>query len=70
MSTRVSSANLEEAVKKLSAEWQETRGYWMDAKSREFERDYLDDLPNLVSQARTAIEELDVFLRKVRSACE
>jgi len=36
------SANLEEAVKKLSAEWQQTRAYWMDAKSREFERDYLD----------------------------
>ncbi len=70
MSTRVSSANLEEAVKKLSTEWQETRGYWMDVKSLEFERDYLEDLPNLVSQARTAIEELDVFLRKVRSACE
>ncbi len=70
MSTRVSSTNLEEAVKKLSAEWQETRGYWMDAKSREFEHDYLAELPNLVSQARTAVEELDAFLRKVRSACE
>ena len=70
MSTRVSSANLEEAVKKLSAEWQQTRASWMDAKSREFERDYLDDLPNLVAQARTAVEEIDVLLRKVRSACE
>lgn len=70
MSTRVSSANLEEAVKKLSAEWQQTRGYWMDAKSLEFERDYLGDLPNLVAQARTAVEEIDVLLRKVRSACE
>lgn len=70
MSTRVSSANLEDAVKKLSAEWQETRGYWMDAKSLEFERDYLAELPNLVSQARTTVEELDIFLRKVRSACE
>lgn len=70
MSTRVSSTNFEEAVKKLSAEWQETRGYWMDSKSLEFERDYLAEIPNLVSQARTAAEELDVFLRKVRSACE
>jgi hypothetical protein len=70
MSTRVSSSNLEEAVKKLSAEWQQTRDRWMDAKSREFERDYLEDLPNLVAQARTAVEELDAFLRKVRNACE
>ena len=70
MSTRVSSANLEEAVKKLSMEWERTRDYWMDAKSREFQRDYLEDLPNLVAQARTAVEEIDVLLRKVRSACE
>jgi hypothetical protein len=70
MSTRVSSANLEDAVKKLTAEWQQTREDWADAKSREFERDYLEDLPNLVSQTRTAVEELDVFLRKVRNACE
>ena len=54
MSTRVNSANLDEATKKLFAEWQETRGYWMDAKSLEFERDYLADLPNLVAQARSA----------------
>ena len=70
MSTRVSSANLEEAVKRLSAEWQRTRDYWMDAKSREFEREYLEELPSMVMQARTAIEEIDVLLRKVRSACE
>lgn len=70
MSTRVSSANLEEAVRKLSVEWQQTRAYWMDAKSREFERDYLEELPNLVAQAKTSVDEIDVLLRKVRSACE
>lgn len=70
MSTRVSSANLEEAVKKLSADWDQTRGYWTDAKSREFARDYLEELPNLVAQARTAVEEIDALLRKVRGACE
>jgi hypothetical protein len=70
MSTRVSSANLDEAMKKLSAEWQTVRNYWTDAKSQEFEHDYLQDLPNLVTQARGAVDEIDVLLRKVRSACE
>lgn len=70
MSTRVSSAILDEAVKKLSAEWQTARSYWTDAKSREFERDYLEELPAIVAQARTAVEEIDVLLRKVRAACE
>ena len=70
MSTRVSSANLEEAVKRLSAEWQQTRSSWTDAKAREFEHDYLEGLPGLVAQARTAVDEIDTFLRKVRIACE
>lgn len=70
MSTRVSSANLDEAVKKLSAEWQQARNYWMDAKALEFERDYLEELPAVVAQARSAVDDIDAFLRKVRAACE
>jgi hypothetical protein len=70
MSSRVSSANLEECTKKLMAEWSGTRTYWADAKSREFERDYLEQLPNMVAQTRNAVEELDLLLRKVRHECE
>jgi hypothetical protein len=70
MSTRVSSASLEEAMKKLSADWQQARDYWMDAKSHQFEKEYLEELPGLAVQARTAIDEIDVLLRKVRIACE
>ncbi|MBP7951511.1 MAG: hypothetical protein KA004_17860 [Verrucomicrobiales bacterium] len=70
MSSRVSAGNLEQAVRDLHVEWQNTKASWTDAKSLEFERDYLDKLPQLVHQARGIIEEIDALLRKMRTDCE
>ena len=70
MSIRVSASNLVQAVKELSVEWQETKSYWRDVKSREFEQKFLDDLPHHLARATTVIEELDALLRKVKSDCE
>ena len=70
MSAKVSASNLVQAVKDLSIEWQQTRTYWHDIKSQEFERDYLDLIPEYVRRARTAMEEIDALLRKVRHDCE
>ena len=70
MSTRVSASNLANAVRDLSVAWQQTRTYWRDHKSREFEEKYLEALPNHVSQAKNAMDEIDAFLRKVKNDCE
>lgn len=70
MSSRVSASNLDEAVRDLQVEWQNTKAHWSDAKALEFERDYLEKLPALMHQARGIIEEIDALLRKVRSDCE
>lgn len=70
MSTRVSSANLDEALKKFMAEWDTVRASWTDSRARDFAQEYLDDLPNLVAQTRTAVDEIDALLRKVRASCE
>jgi hypothetical protein len=70
MSTRVSAANLIQAMKDLSVEWQQAKEHWRDAKSHEFERHYLEPLPREIARATTAIEEIDALLRKVRSDCE
>ena len=68
--TRASAANLVQAVKELSFDWEQTRAYWNDAKSQQFARDYLDQVPEYVMRTRIAMEEIDVLLRKVRSDCE
>ncbi len=70
MSTRTSAAILAQAVKELSLEWQQARGSWNDVKSRQFEREYLEALPQHVARSIAVIEELDGLLGKVRKDCE
>jgi hypothetical protein len=61
---------LAQAVKDLSAEWQQTKAHWRDVKADEFEKKYLEPLPQHVARAATAIEEITALLRKVRHDCE
>ncbi len=70
MNPRGSAASLGEAVKELSIEWQQTKSYWRDVKSMEFEKNYLDALPSYVARATTFMEEIDTLLRKVKTDCE
>jgi len=70
MNTRVSAANLMAAAKELSMQWQETKEYWRDAKTREFEERFLDPLPGYISRATRAMEEVDAILKRVRHDCE
>ena len=70
MNLRGSSSNLTQAVKDLALRWDETQKYWRDVKSQEFEKDFLQDLPNLAARAASVIEEVDGVLRKVKADCE
>ena len=70
MNTRSSASNLAQAMKDLSLAWQQTREQWRDAKAIEFDDKYLVVLPQHVSRASAAIEEIDGLLRKVRNDCE
>lgn len=70
MNTRAAAANLGQATKDLSIAWQQTRTYWRDVKSIEFESKFLDPLPGYIARASTALEELDALLRKVKADCE
>ena len=70
MNIRGSAANLGLAVKDVAMEWDYTRTYWRDVKSQEFEQKYLNQIPDHVSRAKAAMEELDALIKKVRSDCE
>lgn len=70
MNTNGVENNLTQALKNLSAEWQQARGSWRDAKSQEFEKNYLEPLPHHIARATSAITELNELLRKVRHDCE
>jgi hypothetical protein len=70
MSTRVSSASLDDAVKHLTISWQRTKQDWTDVKSLQFEQQFLEKLPALAHQARNFIDEIDSVLKKARRDCE
>jgi hypothetical protein len=70
MNVRGSAGNLGLAAKDLAIEWEHTQTYWRDVKSAEFEKNFLSQIPDHVSRARAAMEELDNLIKKVRSDCE
>jgi len=54
----------------LSLRWEETKNYWRDAKSEEFERRFMVELGANVNRTITNLEKLEELLKKVRSDCE
>jgi hypothetical protein len=50
--------------------WGETKNYWRDAKSEEFERRFLAELDASVNRTLLIVEKLDELLKKVRNDCE
>ncbi|MSU58047.1 MAG: hypothetical protein EXS35_07695 [Pedosphaera sp.] len=57
-------------TRELMNAWGETKQHWSDAKSREFEKRFLDDLTTGVNAAATNIESLEQILRKIHTDCE
>ena len=54
----------------LKVEWEQTKHYWNDAKSAEFEQRFMNELVPAVNQAIVTIESLERVLAKLRQDCE
>jgi uncharacterized protein YeaO (DUF488 family) len=67
---KASSNRLSGITKELRAQWQDTKSYWKDAKSEEFERRYMEELLASVDRTVTVIEQLDKLLTKIKTDCE
>lgn len=70
MSLAGTKARLSGTTKELWLNWHETRKYWKDAKSEEFERHHLSELFLGIDRAISTLEKLDELLAKVRKDCE
>lgn len=57
-------------TQRLSNQWLQTKDYWRDARSQEFERHYVEELLTSVDRAVPVIEELEKLVKKIRSDCE
>ena len=67
---KTSGARLAGLTKELRAQWQDTKSYWKDARSLEFEHKYMEELFASVDRTVTVIEQLDKLLSKIRMDCE
>ena len=57
-------------TKELRAAWEQTRHYWNDAKSAEFEKRFLDDLFGSVTQTVNHIDTLERILTRIHDDCD
>jgi len=58
------------ASKELSLKWEQTKNYWRDQKSMEFEHRFLQELFAGVDKTVLIVDKLDELLKKIRSDCE
>lgn len=70
MSMAGSKSRLAGATKELSLKWEQTKNYWRDQKSAEFEHKFLQELFADVDKTIIIVDKLDELLKKVRSDCE
>ena len=70
MNLRSNATRLTMLTRELTNNWLETKEYWRDTKSVEFERKYLQELTATVERTVAIIEQLDKVLGKIRSDCE
>ena len=57
-------------TKELSKRWEDTKNYWRDVKSQEFEQRYMTELFANVDKTVAVMEKLNELLTKVRHDCE
>lgn len=63
-------SRLEALTKDLRVHWLQTKEYWSDAKSHEFEHKYLEELFASVDRAVLVIDQLDKVISKIKKDCE
>ncbi len=54
----------------LKVEWEQSKHYWADAKSLEFEHRFMSEMIPAVNQAVITLESLERILAKLRQDCE
>jgi hypothetical protein len=70
MSLGSTSTRLSAITRELWAQWQATKDEWTDAKCREFEHKYIDELIAGVERAVGVIDKTEKLLAKIRKDCE
>ena len=63
-------AQISGSTKELILRWSETKNYWHDPKSKEFEERYMLELMARVDKVTTLIDKLEEVLQKAHKDCD
>jgi hypothetical protein len=70
MNLNADKSRLSGITRDISIQWEQTKAYWRDQKSDEFEKKYMEELLHYAGKTVLVIEKLDELLKKVKSDCE
>jgi len=70
MSLKVNRSHLATLTRNLLGQWAQAKEHWQDARSAEFQAQYIEPLHIEVTAALEAMDKLDSALGKIRSDCE
>jgi thymidylate synthase len=70
MSLAANKTRLTSVTQELFNRWRETQNYWRDAKAKEFERLYIEELSASVNAASGVVDQLDKIIAKIKKDCE
>ena len=63
-------SRLDGLTRDLWNQWLQTREYWQDTKSDEFQQKYLEELLSGVNRTAGVIEQLDKLMARIKRDCE
>jgi hypothetical protein len=61
-----SSAKMKLSAKNTKALWEQTRAFWKDEKSRQFEEQFLTRLFAEIEKVETALDTIGAMLNRIR----
>jgi hypothetical protein len=70
MNLNADKSRLSGITRDISIQWEQTKAYWRDQRSAEFEKKYMEELFHYTNKTVLVIEKLDELFKKVRSDCE
>ena len=63
-------SRLDGLTRDLYNQWLQTKEYWQDAKSEEFQQKYVEELLSGVNKTVGVIEQLDKLITRIKRDCE
>ena len=70
MSIDASASRIAALTRDLEARWNQTREFWADHRSRDFEQKYLRELFSSVNVLTAAAQELDKIMARIKKDCD